>query len=131
MLLDQNHLGQPIGFSVPEWTPPPQPPREAMVGRYCRVEPLDPERHAEELFAANRGDTEQRMWTYLSYGPFDTLKTYQAWMRTTCLGRDPLFFAIVDSKTSRALGVASYLRIDPGNGSIEVGHLAFSPELQR
>jgi RimJ/RimL family protein N-acetyltransferase len=131
MVQDHNHLGQPIGSAVPGWTPPPHPPREPMVGRYCRVEPLDPDRHAADLFAANSVDAEHRMWTYLRYGPFDSLEQYQLWMRTFCLANDPLFFAIIDAKSHRAVGVASFLRIDPGDGFIEVGHLAFSPRLQR
>lgn len=126
-----NHLGQPIGFPLPGWTPPPRPPREPMAGRYCRVEPLEPERHAADLFAANSLDTEGRMWTYLAVGPFATLDEYLAWMRASCRGDDPLFFAIVAQDSGRAVGLASYLRIDPKSGSIEVGHLAFSPLLQR
>ena len=131
MAHDRNHLGQPIGLIVPGWTPPPHPPREPMVGRYCRVEPLDPDRHAADLFAANRLDAEGRMWTYLRYGPFDSLEQYQTWMRAYCLSSDPLFFAIIDAKTQRAVGVASFLRMDPADGFVEVGHLAFSPRLQR
>jgi RimJ/RimL family protein N-acetyltransferase len=126
-----NHLGQPIGFPLPGWTPPPPPPREPMAGRYCRVEPLDPRRHAAELFEANRRDGEGRMWTYLAVGPFATLESYLEWMHASCGGDDPLFHAIVSASTGRAVGVASYLRIEPKNGSIEVGHLAFSPLLQR
>ncbi len=43
---------------------------------------------------------------------------------------DPLFHAIVDSKSGSAVGVAAYMRIDAANGVIEVGHLNFSPRLQ-
>ncbi len=71
------------------------------------------------------------MWTYLSYGPFATFESYRAWMDNTCQGSDPLFYAIIDKKTNKAVGVASYKRVDPRNGSIEVGHLAYSPLLQR
>jgi RimJ/RimL family protein N-acetyltransferase len=126
-----NELGQPIGFAVPGWQPPPRPAREAMQGRFCRLEPLDPARHATDLFRANELDADARGWTYLPYGPFATFEEYRQWMHATCLGDDPLFFAIVDAATGRAAGVASYLRIDPRNGSIEVGHLRFSPRLQR
>ena len=126
-----NPLGQPIGFPLPAWKPPPRPPREPMTGRYCRVEPLDPGRHAEDLFSANALDATNRAWTYLSYGPFDSLDAYQDWMQASCLGDDPLFHAIVDTATGRAAGVASYMRIDPKNGSIEVGHINYSPLLQR
>ena len=126
-----NHLGQPVGFAVDGWRAPAPPPREPLVGRYCRVEPLDPDRHAADLFAANALDTEGRNWTYLPYGPFDTLDSYRAWLDGTCLGSDPLFFAVVDEASSKAVGVASYLRINPAAGSIEVGHINYSPLLQR
>jgi RimJ/RimL family protein N-acetyltransferase len=126
-----NDLGQPIGFPLPGWTPPPAPPRDPMDGRYCRLEPLNPARHAEALFAANAADTDGRGWTYLAYGPFPTLASYRAWMDKTCLGDDPQFFAIVDAATGRPAGVASYLRINPAAGSIEVGHLRYSPGLMR
>jgi RimJ/RimL family protein N-acetyltransferase len=126
-----NDLGQPIGQAMDGWTPPPSPPREPMEGRFCRVEPLEPDRHAADLFAAHGLDPEGRNWTYLPYGPFATLEAYRRWMDATCLGRDPLFHAIVDLRTGRATGVASYLRITPVEGTIEVGHLSFSPLLQR
>lgn len=126
-----NELGQPVGQPLPNWTPPPHPPREPMTGRFCRVEPLDPARHAADLYAANSADADGRMWTYMAYGPFATLDAYRAWMERTCSGADPLFHAIVDLGTGRAAGAASYLRIDPPAGSIEVGHLAFAPHLQR
>ncbi|HEX8068801.1 MAG TPA: GNAT family protein [Pyrinomonadaceae bacterium] len=128
---DKNHLGQPIGFPVPNWTPPRLPARETLEGRYCRLEPLDPERHAAGLYAANSLDVEGRNWTYLPYGPFDTPSAYRAWLEQTCCGRDPLFYAVVERTSERAVGVASYLRIDPANGSIEVGHINYSPLLQR
>ncbi len=126
-----NELGQPIGFAVPGWRPPAPPPREPMIGRFCRVEPIDPARHAGSLFAAHGEDMDARGWTYLPYGPFDDLPSYLRWMERTCLGDDPLFFAIVDPASGHGLGVASYLRIEPLFGSIEVGHLRFSARLQR
>jgi len=49
---------------------------------------------------------------------------------TVCSKDDPKFYAIVDYKTQQAVGIASYLRIDPANGSIEVGHINYSPVLQ-
>ena len=128
---DTNHLGQPVGIAVPGWKPPHPPVPETLSGRLCRVEPLDPQVHAADLHAANALDAEGRMWTYLGCGPFDSFESYRAWMESFCAGPDPLFFAIVDRATSKALGVASFMRIDPNAGSIEVGHLGYSPLLQR
>src|SRR6478672_4312613 len=99
-----NEFGQPIGVPVPSWRPPPRPPREALVGRFCRVEPIDPDRHAADLFAANGRDADGRGWTYLPYGPFATLDEYRAWIDAACLGDDPLFFAIVDAAADHAVG---------------------------
>lgn len=102
-----------------------------MDGRYCRVEPLDPERHAHDLWSANADDAEGRMWTYLSVGPFAEEAAYRAWLDQVAPGDDPVFYTIVDARIGQAVGLASYLRIDPANGVIEVGHLQFSPRLQR
>ncbi|MFH1068438.1 MAG: GNAT family protein [Candidatus Glassbacteria bacterium] len=126
-----NHLGQPVGPPLAGWRPPAAPERTALEGRYCRLEPLDAGRHAEALFQAYTADKEGRLWTYLPYGPFDRLEDFTAWIRQSCLADDPLFFAIIDLATGRSAGVASYLRIDPAAGSIEVGHINYSPALQR
>jgi RimJ/RimL family protein N-acetyltransferase len=126
-----NELGQPIGFPLPRWRAPPPPPREPMAGRYCRVEPVDPARHARELHDANMRDPSGPAFTYLGVGPFPTYKSYLTWLETSCLGDDPLFHAIVDTASGRAVGVASFMRIDTRNGVIEVGHLNYSPLLQR
>jgi RimJ/RimL family protein N-acetyltransferase len=126
-----NALGQPVGPDVPDWRAPPRPPRAVMTGRHCRLEPLDAARHAAQLHAANALDREGRMWTYLFSGPFASAQEFRAWLESREHSEDPLYFAIVDAPSGRAAGLASYLRIDPPHGVIEVGPLAFSPLLQR
>ena len=121
----------PIGTPVPGWTSRPRPPRTAMEGRYCRVEPLDIGRHAADLHAANLDADDHSRWTYLSAHGFDDLDDYREWLRGMTADDDPLLHAIVDGTTGRAIGVAAYLRIDPANGVIEVGHINYSPRLQR
>jgi RimJ/RimL family protein N-acetyltransferase len=121
----------PIGAALLHWKPPKAPSRTLLRGHYCRLEPLHIERHAADLFAANALDISSNDWTYMAYGPFATFNHYRTWMRDTCLGDDPLFHAIVDLQTRKAVGIASYMRIEPKSGSIEVGHLKFSPLMQR
>src|SRR5260370_29380127 len=118
-----NSLGQRVGFDIAGWTPPQRPPRESMVGLYCRVDPLDKSRHAADLYRANRQDPDNRIWTYLAYGPFDSLESYLVWMDRLCCGDDPLFHAIVDPQTDKAGGVAMYLAVYPSERLIYVGHL--------
>ncbi len=127
----RNTLGQPIGFPLPDWRPRSRPPRTILEGRFCRVEPLEPERHAAELFAANSDDAAGRMWTYMAYGPFASLATYRETMERQWLSEDPLFHTIIDAASKRAVGLAALMRIDPSAGTIEVGSIAYSPRLQR
>ncbi len=126
----QNHLGQPIGPSIGAWTPPRQPSHDVMKGLHCVLEPLSAKRHAAALYAANALDGEGRNWTYLPYGPFPEAEAYEAWVDSWAVSTDPLFFAVCNHQ-GEALGVAAYLRIAPDVGCIEVGHLNFSPRLQR
>ncbi|HEX6144469.1 MAG TPA: GNAT family protein [Geminicoccaceae bacterium] len=126
-----NHLGQPIGFPVPGWQRRPPPPRTALEGRWTRLEPLDPDRHAGDLFEAYAADREGRIWTYLPYGPFEDEAGLRDWIARFALGDDPLFHAILERRSGRALGVASLMRIEPAVGVIEVGHINYAPALQR
>jgi RimJ/RimL family protein N-acetyltransferase len=102
-----------------------------MIGRYCRLEPLDVERHAAQLHAGNSEDVAGVNWTYLPVGPFRDFAGYRAWLEQVAKGEDPQFHAIIDTETGEAQGVASFLRIDPVMGAIEVGHINYSPRLQR
>ena len=130
-MAELNGFSQQVGMPLPGWQVPPAPPRTVLDGTHCRLEPLDPTQHAVPLAAAFADETDARMWTYLPYGPFAAADDYRAWMTATCLGSDPLFFAIVDQVTGQPVGVASYLRIMPAAGSIEIGHLAYSAALRR
>jgi RimJ/RimL family protein N-acetyltransferase len=102
-----------------------------MEGQYCRLEPLDPRRHASELWEAMCADPDENSWTYLPYGPFSGFEEYRLWAEQATASSDPLFFTIRDKASGLACGVASYLRITPASGSIEVGHIHFSPSLRR
>jgi RimJ/RimL family protein N-acetyltransferase len=126
-----NSLGQPIGFDLSDWKVPPFPSREVMTGQFCRLEPLDLKSHAAEVWNAFSVDREGRMWTYLPYGPFDSAESFRQWVDEYCLGNDPLFFVIIDRTSGKPVGMVSYLRIAPSAGCIEVGHVLFSPALQR
>src|SRR5947209_3418068 len=97
----------PIGEPVPGWKGAQRPPRDPMIGRTCRVEPLDPAAHAAQLHAANMLDPMHRNWTYLPYGPFATLEEYRDWLYGVAAAADPMFHAIIDLDTNEAIGVAS------------------------
>lgn len=130
-------MGQPIGRIVRGWTDPPLPSAPVLTGRYCRLERLDPVRHAEQLFTADALDVDGGSWTYLPYGPFADRAAYLSWLAPAGASDDPLFYTVVstdaaaDAGVNTAVGLLSFLRITPAAGSIEVGHVHFSPLLQR
>ena len=128
---DRSNLEQPIGIPLPAWLPCPVPPPAEMTGQYCVLAPVDLGLHAKELFQAFAQDKISRNWTYLPYGPFASFESFREWMHTTCTGSDPLFHTIVDLSSERPVGLASYLRIEPESGVIEVGHIHYSPLLQK
>lgn len=130
-----NEFGQPIGFPMPRWTARPLPSSTAMTGRHCLVVPLNPTAHADEIFDAFAEDHEGRLWTYMAAGPFPERASFDGWLADCHSSRDPLFYAVLqtqkDAETARATGIASFMRIAPAVGVIEVGNISFAPRLQR
>ena len=102
-----------------------------MIGRYCRLERLDADRDGQSLFDAYALDSEGRNWTYLPQGPFESYGEFHIWLSDMAKLDDPFFFTIIDAESQTSVGIASYLRITPPAGSIEVGHIHYSPLLQR
>lgn len=122
-------LYRPHRRPVPDWTPPAAP-GDALIldGTFCRLEPLVAERHAALLFRAYAG--QDQVWEYLPYGPFSSASQYHRWVRETEADNSVAFLAVKNLVSGAYEGVASFLRIAPAAGSIEVGHINFSPVLQ-
>jgi RimJ/RimL family protein N-acetyltransferase len=126
-----NEFGQPIGFDLPGWKPPPVPLRTVLTGRYVRLEPLDAARHARAVYDASLDDANGERWTYSFHGPFADFGGYEAWAREAQASRDPQFYALVDAASGAAQGTAAYMRIEPKHGVIELGNIYFAPRLAR
>ncbi|MFE7191876.1 GNAT family N-acetyltransferase [Kitasatospora sp. NPDC057541] len=126
-----NEYGQPVGHPLPGWTARPAPARVTLEGRFCRVEPLDADRHADDLYAAYALAADGADWTYMTSGPFDDPADYRAHVTAETRADDPLQYAVVDPRTGRAVGTLALMRQDPSNGVVEVGSVTFSPLLKR
>ena len=118
-----------VGWPVENWVEPVWPAGDSLCGTHVELHLLNRKDHAADLFAAF--DKADALWTYLPYGPFDTANDYGDWIDRKVDGKDPIFYAIIDKLSQKAMGVASYLRINPSAGSIEVGHICLSPALQK
>jgi RimJ/RimL family protein N-acetyltransferase len=120
-------LGEPVRFSRP-----PRPSRLQLRGRHVLIRPLDPEADAEALHAVShppQGDPS--IWNYLSEGPYDDVEQMHRELTEQSASEDPLFFTLVPMPGESPCGVASYMRITPQFGVIEIGNIWFGTPMQR
>ena len=125
-----NELGQPVGDPVPGWTPRRRPEPGPFHGRTCSVVPLQPA-HAEELYGGCHGPEARGLWTYLSGlpGPFADVASFAEAIAGQVA--DPASESVAITVDGRAEGLASYLRIDPAHGSVEIGGILLGTRLRR
>jgi RimJ/RimL family protein N-acetyltransferase len=107
------------------------PKRISLEGRYVVVEPLEPAKHAADLWDAVKGPENDGLWQYLFDGPYREAAAFEQAIARKSATADPMFFAIVDRATERAVGYASFMRIEAAHRSIEVGGILYTPLLQR
>ena len=120
-----------FGEIVESYSIPPHPKGISIKGKLVDLKPLIASEFSEELFISNAIDKEGINWAYLPYGPFDSQVDYAKWIKSFEEGDDPIFFAVISKKLKKAIGIASFLRINPTKGLIEVGHINYSPLLQK
>ncbi|MFT5048997.1 MAG: RimJ/RimL family protein N-acetyltransferase [Chlamydiales bacterium] len=122
----------PIGAPVPDPTPRKRPPHTVLGGKAVTLEPLDLERHGAGLQRASHGSTErEQVWRYMPAGPFPSEDALCSWYELTLAPGDPLFYAVVDPLSSNPIGVVSYLNIETTHGAVEIGHIWYTPDVQR
>ena len=107
------------------------PSKKRLVGKYSILAPLNFKNHTDELFKNFSLDKTNTLWTYMPYGPFKNLSSFKNYLKKHCLNKEPFFYAIYSKKLKSFCGLASYLRIKPKIGTIEVGWITYAPNLQR
>lgn len=108
------------------------PARTVLEGNEVRLEPLNPADHARSLYSASHGREEaEKVWEYLPFGPWPNLTEFERWLQDKAGSLDPIYYAIVASRSSSAGGMASFYHLQPSHGVIEIAGIWFSPSLQR
>ena len=123
---DGNRVGVAVAPGVAK-----RPGGTTLTGDRVRLEPLDVRAHGDDLWQACDASTNPSLWTYMLSGPFTSVSDFRDWVESRAAATDAVFYAVVDTATNRALGVVSYLRIDPENRTIEVGNISYFDELAR
>lgn len=122
---------QDLGAPLPHWAPRPRPDGSRLIGDYCVLEKLDLTRQARALFRAFQASKTLESWTYLPYGPFETLQSFEQGYQKILNDPDTLLYVILRPHSFEPIGLAGYLRINSEHGTIEIGHLHFSVYLQK
>lgn len=118
-------------MNLSDWSGVPTPDRVVLDGQYARMEPLDPTRHGDELFASAHSPGAADRFRYLLEDPPSSRQEFDGWLDRCAGSCDPLFYAVIDKATGRAEGRQALMRIDPAHGVIEVGHVLWGPAIAR
>ncbi|MDG1430101.1 MAG: GNAT family protein [Paracoccaceae bacterium] len=118
---------RPIGPLVEGWTAPSVPENIDLQGTHARIVPLAP-KYASDLFESFDGN--DWVFDYLFEDPFQSVTAYAEWIAKVTQKSDPYFVAILDAG-GVAIGAASFMRITPAMGVIEVGNINITPRGQR
>ena len=121
--------GQPIGPRLANPGPAAAPERIVLEGRYARLEPLDPVRHRDELYAASTPPDAAARFRYLADRPPDSPEALGAWMEDAARSADPLYFSVIDRSTGRVDGRQTLMRITPAQRCIEIGNIYWGPRI--
>jgi RimJ/RimL family protein N-acetyltransferase len=117
--------------ATPLQTPYPTPQPQVFEGQYCRLEPLNPARHGDQLFEAITGPEAERLHRYLA-DPIPTSRAnFDTWLIPKAASTDPMFFAVIDRATHRVEGRQSLMDIAPAHGTAEIGHILWGPKIAR
>jgi RimJ/RimL family protein N-acetyltransferase len=120
----------PIGRPV-DSKPAARPQRIRLEGRFVTLMPLEAATHSDAMFDSASAAEREALWLYLPDEPAPDRDTFRAYVERKAASEDPLFYAVVDKASGRAVGHASLLRIDTANRTIEVGYILYTPALQR
>ena len=119
-----------IGFSV-KFNKAKYPSKKKLIGKYCFLEPVSAKKHAKDLYKNFSLDKKGIDWTYMPTGPYKTFSSFKKYLTTDKLSGNPFFYSIYSKRLKNYCGLASYLRIKPEIGTIEVGWITYAKNLQR
>ena len=116
-------IGLPVNFKKAK-----RPNKNFLIGAYTILEPINVIKHVDDLFDNFLKDKNGKDWTYMPEGPFKEKKSFIKYLKDK---NNIFFYAIYSKRLKTYCGLASYLRIKPEIGSIEVGYITYAPNLQK
>lgn len=125
-----NLYGQTVGDVVPDWKGAAVLPREELVGQYCRLVPLDADSHAADLFDAYAQAPDDRDWTWLASSRPTSVAATAGWIAAKSTDASLVPYAVIEQRSGRAVGLVCFMAIEREHGSVEIGHVTWSPRMK-
>ena len=125
-----NLYGQTVGDVVPDWNGAAVLPRETLIGQYCRLVPLDAESHAADLFDAYAQAPDDRDWTWLASSRPTSVEAAVCWVQGKSSDASLVPYAVIEQRSGRAVGLVCFMEIEREHGSVEIGHVTWSPRMK-
>ena len=125
-----NLYGQTVGDVVPDWNGAAVLPRETLVGQYCRLVPLDADSHAADLFDAYAQAPDDRDWTWLASSRPTSVEAAACWVEGKSTDASLVPYAVIEQRFGRAVGLVCFMAIEREHGSVEIGHVTWSPRMK-
>ena len=122
----KNKMGYRVKFIKAKF-----PSKKRLIGKYCYLEPVNVKKHSKDLFKNFSKDKKGIDWIYMPQGPFKNEISLKKYLKDKNLTGNPFFYAIYSKRLKTFCGLASYLRIKPQVGTIEVGYITYAKNLQR
>ncbi len=125
-----NLYGQSVGDVVPDWNGAAVLPRETLIGQYCRLVPLDADSHAADLFDAYAQAPDDRDWTWLASSRPTSVEAAACWVQGKVTDASLVPYAVIEQRSGRAVGLVCFMAIEREHGSVEIGHVTWSPRMK-
>lgn len=125
-----NLYGQTVGDVVPDWNGAAVLPRETLIGQYCRLVPLDADSHAADLFDAYAQAPDDRDWTWLASSRPTSVEATACWVQGKVTDASLVPYAVIEQRSGRAVGLVCFMAIEREHGSVEIGHVTWSPRMK-
>jgi len=122
----KNKMGYRVKFIKAKF-----PSKKRLIGKYCYLEPVNVKKHSKDLFKNFSKDKKGIDWIYMPQGPFKNEISLKKYLKDKNLTGNPFFYTIYSKRLKTFCGLASYLRIKPQVGTIEVGYITYAKNLQR
>ncbi|RKU08385.1 GNAT family N-acetyltransferase [Candidatus Poribacteria bacterium] len=121
-----------VGNIVQPITPVDVPQKADYEGKFITLSPINPQTDVAELYRCSHGsDVKEQIWTYMSYGPFNSTHDMHKWLGEGAESEDPLFFTVHHLESKQRVGMVSFLNIVSDMRRLELGHIWYSPDSQR